>query len=464
MDKFFKLRENGTDVRTEIIAGITTFMTMAYIILVNPSILSITGMDKGAVFVATILAAAIATLIMGFVANVPYAQAPGMGLNAFFTFTIVLGLGFSWEQALAMVFICGLINIAITATKVRKMIILAIPESLQYAISGGIGLFIAYIGLKSAHFLDFTVEAPNVLVALEDGGVVAKDIVPALVNFTDKTSLLALIGLILIAVLMLLKVKGSILIGIILTTIIGIPMGVTQVPDISATSFVPPSLAPTFLKLDIAGLFADPTKLFLVLSTILAFSITDTFDTIGTFLGTGRKTGIFDEKDEESLHKGKGFSSKLDRALFADATATSIGALLGTSNTTTYVESAAGIAEGGKTGLTSVTTAVLFIAALFFSPLALMVPGAATAPALIIVGLLMMESIGKIKWDEFEVAISAFFTVLFMPLTYSISNGVAAGFVFYVLTKLVKGKAKDVHPIMYIVTGLFILNFIFAAL
>jgi AGZA family xanthine/uracil permease-like MFS transporter len=464
MDKFFKLKENGTNVRTEIIAGLTTFMTMAYIILVNPSILSITGMDKGAVFVATILAAAIATLIMGLIANVPYAQAPGMGLNAFFTFTVVLGLGFTWQQALAMVFICGLINILITATKIRKMIILAIPESLQYAISGGIGLFIAYIGLKSAHFLNFTAEAPNILTKFEDGGVVAKDVIPAMVNFTDKASLLALIGIVLIAVLMLLKVKGSILLGIVLTTIIGIPMGVTQMPDLSAASFVPPSLGPTFFKLDLGGLFADPSKFFLIITTILAFSLTDTFDTIGTFLGTGRKTGIFDTKDEASLHSGKGFSSKLDRALFADATATSIGALLGTSNTTTYVESAAGIAAGGKTGLTSVTTAVLFIAALFFAPLALMVPGAATAPALIIVGLLMMESIGKIKWDDFEIAISAFFTVIIMPFTYSIANGVAAGFVFYVITKLVRGKAKEVHPVMYIVTVLFILNFIFAAL
>ncbi len=461
MDKFFKLQQYGTNVRTEIIAGITTFVTMGYIIFVNPNILSATGMDKGAVTVATILAAAIATLIMGFVANVPYAQAPGMGMNAFFTFTVCFGLGFSWQQALAMVFICGIINILITVTRVRKMIIEAIPESLQYAISGGIGLFIAYIGLKEAHFLNFTSEAPNILTKMDDGGVVAKDVIPALVNFSDKVSLLALIGVILTVVLMLLKVRGSILIGIIGTTIIGIPMGVTNV-NLSGMGFAVPSLAPTFLQLDLAGLFAEPGKIFLVLTTILAFSLSDTFDTIGTFLGTGRKTGIFDAKDEEALHKGKGFSSRLDKALFADATATSIGALMGTSNTTTYVESAAGIGAGGKTGLTSVVVAILFLASLFVAPLVGIVPAAATAPALIVVGILMMESIAKVRWDDFEDAASAFFTAVIMPFTYSIANGVAAGFLFYVITKLVKGKAKEVHPIMYIVTLLFILNFVFA--
>lgn len=468
MDRFFKLKENGTNVRTEIMAGLTTFITMAYIIFVNPNILSLAGMDRDAVFVATIIAAAIGTLVMGLVANVPFAQAPGMGLNAFFTFTVVGAMGFPWQQALAIVFICGLINIIITATSIRKMIIKAIPESLQYAISGGIGLFITYVGLKSAHFLNFTMEGANVIgePIIQDGKIVsavAKDIVPAIVNFTDPASLLALIGLVIIVVLMLLKVSGSILIGIILTTIIGIFMGVTNV-DLAGKSFLPPSIAPTFLKLDIAGLFADPSKLFLVLTTILSFSLSDTFDTIGTFLGTGRKSGIFDKKDEESLHSGKGFSSKLDKALFADATATSIGALFGTSNTTTYVESAAGIAAGGRTGLTSVVTGILFLASLFIAPLAGIVPSAATAPALIVVGILMMEPMAKIKWDSFEEAASAFFTAIVMPFTYSIANGVAAGFIFYVITKIVKGKAKDVHPIMYIVCLMFVLNFIFGAL
>lgn len=458
LDKLFGLKASGTNARTEILAGITIFVTMAYIMFVNPAILSIAGMDKGAVFVATILAAAIATFIMAFVANVPYAQAPGMGLNALFTFTVCLGMGIPWEQALAIVFICGLINIVITVTKIRKMIIYAIPKSLQYAISGGIGLFIAYIGFMGGHLLSFTPDS-------EAGptGAFSK-VVPALVDFTSPDSLLTIIGLVIIVVLMLLKVKGAILIGVIASTIIGIPMGVTVLPEISASSFLPPSLAPTFFKLDIAGLFADPSQLFKILALILTFSLADTFDTIGTFLGTGRKSGIFDQLDEEALQKGKGFSSKLDRALFADATATSIGAVLGTSNTTTYVESAAGIAAGGKTGLTSATVGILFLLSLFISPFALMVPSAATAPALIIVGILMAESIGKINWEDLPEAIPAFFTAVAMPFAYSISTGVAVGFIFFCLAKICTKKAKEVHPIMYIVTGIFLLNYLITAL
>lgn len=458
MDKFFQLKENGTNARTEILAGVTTFVTMAYIMFVNPLILSTTGMDQGAVFVATVLAAAIATFIMAFVANVPYAQAPGMGLNAFFTYTVCLGMKIPWEQALAIVFICGIINIIITVTKVRKMIIYAIPQSLQYAISGGIGLFIAYIGFIDGGLLAFTPQGEADAV-----GNFGK-VVPALVTFTKPESVLTLIGVVIIAVLMLLRVKGAILIGVLAATIIGIPMGVTQTSGLATASFVPPSLVPTFLKLDIAGLFSDPSQIMKILTLILAFSLSDTFDTIGTFLGTGRKTGIFDAKDEEDLKKGHGFSSRLDKALFADATATSIGALLGTSNTTTYVESAAGIAAGGKTGLTSATVGVLFVLSLFLSPIALMVPGSATAPALIIVGILMMESFAKIKWDQFDEALSAFFTAVVMPFAYSIATGVAAGFIFYVVTKIFRGKAKEVHPIMYIVTGLFLLKYVIDAL
>lgn len=464
MEKFFKLKENNTNVRTELLAGLTTFLTMAYIIFVNPTILAQTGMDKGAIFVATILAAAIGTFIMAFVANVPFAQAPGMGLNAFFTFTVVFGLGFTWQQALAMVFICGIINIIITVTKIRKMIIKGIPESLQYAISGGIGLFIAYIGVKQAHFLQFTGEGYNKVVALGDGGVF-KDVVPAIVNFKDPVAQVALIGLVITLVLMFLRVKSAILIGIVATTVAGIFFKVTTVPDFSTISFAIPSLAPTFLKLDFAGLFGDPSKVFIALTTIFAFSLTDTFDTIGTFLGTGKKSGIFDAKDEAAFESGKtGFGSKLERALFADATATSIGSLLGTSNTTTYVESAAGISQGGRTGLTSTTVGVLFLFCLFLAPIAGMVPGAATAPALIVVGILMAESLGKIHWDDFEIAVASFMTVALMPFTYSITTGVAAGFIFYCLAKLVKGKAKEVHPILYIVTGLFILSYVINAL
>ena len=398
LEKQFQLKENKTNVRTEFIAGLTTFFTMAYIIFVNPGMLGETGMPEGGVYVATILAAVIATLIMGLVANVPYAQAPGMGLNAFFTYTVCFGMGFSWQQALAMVFICGVINIIITATQIRKMIIKAIPKSLQYAIGGGIGLFIAYIGFINAGFIEF------------GAGI------PALVNFTDANAQLALIGLVITAVLMILKLKGSILLGIAITTIIGIPMGVTNL-DFSASQFNISDISQTFFALDIGGLFADPGKVFLVLTTILAFSLSDTFDTIGTFIGTGRKSGIFDDKDEADLFQGKGFKSKMDKALFADATATSIGALLGTSNTTTYVESAAGIGVGGKTGLTSVFTAALFLLALVFAPVAGIVPGAATAPALIIVGILMMDSFGKIEWGNFDEALPAFFTAVVMPFS-----------------------------------------------
>ncbi|MBP2023493.1 AGZA family xanthine/uracil permease-like MFS transporter [Clostridium punense] len=463
MDKFFKLKENGTNVKTEALAGLTTFLTMAYVIFVNPIILSQAGMDKGAVFVATILAAVIGTFIMGFVANVPFALAPGMGLNAFFTFTVVFGLGFTWQQALAMVFICGIINIIITVTNIRKMIIVAIPESLQYAISGGIGLFIAYIGVKQAHFLQFTGEAVNKVAALGEGGVF-NDVVPAMVNFKDPVAQLALIGLIITIVLMILEVKSSILVGILATTVIGIFFGVTQVPASGVMNFDIPSLSPTLFKLDFAGLFSDPGKIFLALTTIFAFSLTDTFDTIGTFLGAGKKSGIFDNSEDYSLAKStKGFSSKLERALFADATATSIGALLGTSNTTTYVESTAGISQGGRTGLASVVTGILFLLCLFIAPIAGMVPGAATAPALIVVGILMAESLQKIEWSDLEIAIPAFFTIAFMPFTYSITNGVAAGFIFYCIAKLLKKKGKEVHPILYIVTVLFILSYLISA-
>ncbi|MEG0774005.1 NCS2 family permease [Clostridium sp.] len=464
MDKFFKLKENGTDVKTEALAGLTTFLTMAYIIFVNPIILSQAGMDKGAVFVATILAAVIGTFIMGFVANVPFALAPGMGLNAFFTFTVVFGLGFTWQQALAMVFICGIINIIITVTKIRKMIIVAIPESLQYAISGGIGLFIAYIGVKQAHFLQFTGEAVNKVAALGEGGVF-QDVIPAMVNFKDPVAQLALIGLVITIVLMILEVKSAILFGILATTFIGVFFGVTQVPELGSMNFKVPSLEPTLFKLDFAGLFSDPGKIFLALTTIFAFSLTDTFDTIGTFLGAGKKSGIFDSNEDYSLNKnGKGFSSKLERALFADATATSIGALLGTSNTTTYVESTAGISQGGRTGLTSVFTGIFFLLCLFIAPIAGMVPGAATAPALIVVGILMAESLQKIEWSDLGIAIPAFFTVAFMPFTYSITNGVAAGFIFYCIAKLLKKKGKEIHPILYIVTGLFILSYLISAM
>ena len=461
MDKFFKLKASGTNVKTEIIAGITTFFTMAYIIFVNPSILSDAGMSWDGVFVATIIATVAGTLVMALVANVPYAVAPGMGLNAFFTYTVCFGLGFQWQEALAMVFICGIINVLITVTKVRKLIIKAIPESLQLAIGGAIGLFIAYIGIKNAGFLEYGVTSDFV----SPGA----DVVPGLVNFSEPGALIALAGLVIIVVLLLLKVKGAMLIGIIGATLIAVVTGFVSLPPVSEmfvnkTGAVKGVAFAFFGDPGIGSLFADPSKILSVILIIFAFSLSDTFDTIGTFIGTGRKTGIFDEADEKALYESAGFKSKMDKALFADSIATSVGALAGTSNTTTYIESAAGIGVGGKTGLASVVTAILFILCLPFMSLFGIVPAQATAPALIVVGVLMAESFAGIKWNEIDESLPAFITVLIMAFAYNISYGIAAGFIFYCIAKIVKGKAKEVHPILYVSTLLFILNFIVLAL
>ena len=450
MEKFFKLRENGTTVSKEIVAGITTFFAMSYIIAVNPALLSQSGMEWGAVFIATIIAAVIGTLIMGLVANVPYAQAPGMGLNAFFVFTVCFQLKFTWQQALSMVFICGLINILITVTKVRKSIITAIPKSLQNAIGGGIGVFIAYLGFINVGMINF-----------EDG-------VPALSTINQPGYYVFLIGLVLTIILHLLNVKGGIFIGIVITTLIGIPFGVTSTAEAmgfkEAIGQLPQTFGVIFTKEGIPSLFADASKLPLVLITIFAFSMSDTFDTIGTFIGTGRRTGIFSEEDERALENKPGFSSKMDKALFADATATSIGAIFGTSNTTTFVESAAGIGVRGRTGLTSVVTAICFVISAFFAKYISAIPSAATAPALVLVGFLMIASFAEVKWDDITEAIPAFFAGIFMALTYSISYGIAAGFIFYCLVKVIKKEARDIHPIIWIVSFLFILNFILLAL
>ena len=346
MEKFFKLKENKTTVSTEVMAGITTFFAMAYIIAVNPNTLSQAGMEWGAVFLATIISAVIGTLIMGLVANVPYAQAPGMGLNAFFVYTVCFQLGFTWQQALSMVFICGLINIFITVTRIRKIIIKAIPQFLQNAIGGGIGVFIAYLGFLNVGFITF------------DSGV------PAIATINQPVLWVFLIGLVLAVIMTLKNVKGGILIAIVVTTLLGIPFGVTVTTDTvsfgDALAALPSTFGVIFTADGLPSLFADAARIPLVLITIFAFSMSDTFDTIGTFIGTGRRSGIFSEEDEKALENGSGFSSKMDKALFADATATSIGAIFGTSNTTTYVESAAGIGAGGRTGLTSVVTAICF--------------------------------------------------------------------------------------------------------
>ena len=449
MEKFFKLKENGTNVRTEIMAGLTTFFAMAYILFVNPDILSQSGMPWGAVFLATIIASIIGTLVMGLVANVPYAQAPGMGLNAFFVYTVCFGLGFTWQQTLSMVFICGLVNILITVTKVRKYIIKAIPLSLQNAIGGGIGLFVAYIGFLNVGFINF------------DAGV------PAMATLNNPTLWVFCIGLVITIILMLLKVKGAMLIGIILTTLIGIPFGETSLGASVSFSQACKDLPTTFLAIfrpeGLPSLFTDMQKLPLVLITIFSFSITDTFDTIGTFIGTGRRSGIFSEEDEALMDARPGFKSRLDKALFADATATSIGALFGTSNTTTFVESAAGIGAGGRTGLTSVVVAVCFAASAFLAKLVSAVPSAATAPVLVLVGVLMASSFKDVDWSDLDEAVPAFFAGLFMALCYSISYGIALGFITYCIVKICRKKVREVHPILWVCTALFILNFILLA-
>ena len=450
MERFFKLKENGTKFSTEVVAGITTFFAMAYIIVVNPSILSQAGIEWGAVFLATIISAVIGTLVMGLFANVSYAQAPGMGLNAFFTYTVCFGLGFTWKQALSMVFICGLLNIIMTITKVRKHIIKSIPRSLQNAIGGGIGIFVAYIGFLNVEFINFGAGVPGMSYVKS----------PALILFV--------IGLVLTIVLQVLKVKGAILIGIVVTTLIGIPMGVTTTGDTisfsEACAALPGTVGAIFTAEGIPSLFTDMSKLPLALITIFSFSLSDTFDTIGTFIGTGRRSGIFSDEDEKAMETGAGFKSKMDKALFADATATSIGAIFGTSNTTTFVESAAGIGAGGRTGLTSVVTALCFALSAFLATFISAIPSAATAPALVVVGVMMVSSFKEIEWTDFEEAVPAFFAAIFMGLCYSISYGIGTGFITYCIIKITKGKIKEIHPILMIATILFILNFVLLAL
>ena len=441
MEKFFHLKENGTTVSTEIMAGLTTFFAMSYIIIVNPQILSSTGMPWGGVFLATIIAAIIGTLVMGLFANVPYAQAAGMGLNAFFTYTVCFGLGFKWQETLCMVFLCGLINIIITVTKIRKMIIQAIPEVLQNAIGGGIGLFVAYVGFLNVGFFTFTTKS-----AAKSGDTVQAT--PGLAVMNNPTIWLFTIGLVLAIVLTVLKVRG----------------GMANSVSIADTfAQLPQTFGVIFTKDGFPALFSDVSKLPIILLTIFAFSMSDTFDTIGTFIGTGRRTGIFSAEDEKALENGSGFSSKMDKALFADSIATSIGAICGTSNTTTYVESSAGIAAGGRTGLTSVVVAICFALSAFLSPVISAVPSAATAGVLVVVGCMMASSLKEIEWGDISEAIPAFFASVFMAFSYSISYGIAGGFITYCIVKTCKKQAKDVHPVIWVVAVLFILDFIITA-
>lgn len=449
INKFFKLKENNTTIGKEFIAGITTFMAMSYAIFVIPSILSQTGMDYTAVYGATILASIIGTLILGLYANVPYAQSAGIGLASLITYTICGNLGYTWQEAIAMVFVCSIINLLITFTSIRKRIIKSIPEFIQEAITVGIGLFIAYIGLVNAGIISFAASS------ITHG--IANDVVPQLSNFSDKSVILALIGIIITIILVVKKVKGSFLISIILTTLIGIPLGVTGVPDFSNYTIIP-DISSTFLKMDLQGLFSVQSSILIVVMTIFTLCISDLFDTIGVFIGTGKKSGIF------KVEKGSKMPKKLERAIIADACGTFFAAILGTSNVTTYIESSSGIEAGGRTGLTSVFTAICFALTLLLAPLIKCVPMAALAPVLVVVGASMLENISKIDFKNLVIGIPAFFVIVMMPLGYSISTGIQFGFITYAITSLVTGKGKDVSIIVYVFSVLFIVQYIINAI
>ncbi|MFS8652376.1 MAG: NCS2 family permease [Caldibacillus sp.] len=429
MKKYFEFEKLGTDFRTETIAGITTFLAMAYILFVNPDILSQAGMDKGAVFTATALAAALGTLVMGLVAKYPVALAPGMGLNTFFTFGVVIGMGIEWQVALAGVLISGVVLVLLTLTRIREIVINAIPDDLKLAVSAGIGMFIAFIGLKNA----------GIVVANPDTGV-------TLGNLMEPTVLLAIFGLFVSVILLTLGFKAGIFYGMVITAVAGMLFGLIELPK-SIISF-PPSIESTFGQsiLHLDQIF-KPELLFVILSLMFV----DFFDTAGTLMAVASEAGI--------MENGK--LPRAGRALVSDSSGTVIGAILGTTSTTSYVESTAGVAAGGKSGFTAVVTAICFLFALFFSPLLTIVTSAVTSPALILVGVMMAVQLKNINWDQFEIAVPAFFTAIMMPFTGSIANGMAAGFVFYPITMVLKGKAKEVHPIMWILAVCFALYFIF---
>ncbi len=432
MEKFFKLKEHGTSVRTELIAGLTTFLTMAYILAVNPGILGDSGMARGAVFTATALAAALASILMGVLANLPVALAPGMGLNAFFTYTVVLGMGYSWQTALTAVFLEGILFILLSVVNVREAIIDSVPTNLKKAVAVGIGLFITLIGLKGAGII---VANPATLVSL---GTV-----------TEGSALLAVVGILITAALYALKVPGSILIGIFATTIIGIPMGIT-IPAGGWSSWSPVSMpdAPLFMKFDFSNVLT--LKFFTV---FFSFLFVDIFDTVGTLVGVTQQAGLVG-KD--------GKIPRVKQALLSDAVGTVAGALLGTSTVTSYVESTAGVASGGRTGLTAVSTGVLFLLALVFSPLFLLIPAAATAPALVVVGFLMMQAVVGINFTDPTEGLPAFITIVMMPFAYSIAEGIVYGVLSYVVLKTLTGKAKSIPVFTWILFAVFILRFFIA--
>ena len=451
MENFFKLKEHGTDVKTEVIAGLTTFMTMAYILAVNPSILGATGMDTGAIFTATALASAIGSFCMALFANLPFVLSAGMGLNAYFAYTVVLGMGYSWEVALTAVFVEGIIFIILSLTNVREAFFNAIPASLKVAVSVGIGLFITFIGLQNAHIV---VDGSTLVGLFSFNGSVKAG------TFQSEgiTVVLALIGLLITAFLVIKNVKGNILLGILITWVLGIICQLTglYVPNAEAGFYslipsgiisAPASVAPTLFKMDFSAI---ASLNFVVV--VFAFLFVDIFDTLGTLIGCATKANMLDKEGKLPGIKG---------ALMADAVGTTVGACLGTSTITTFVESSSGIAEGGRTGLTSIVSGLLFILALFFSPVFLAIPSFATAPALIVVGFFMMQSVAKINWSDMLEAIPAFICIFAMPFMYSISEGISFGVISFVVLNAVAGKAKKITPLMWVLAVLFILKYIF---
>lgn len=451
MEKFFKLKEKGTDVRTEMIAGITTFMTMAYILAVNPSILGATGMDSGAIFTATALASAIASFCMAFLANLPFVLSAGMGLNAYFAYTVVLGMGYSWEVALTAVFAEGLVFILLSLTNVREAIFNAIPQTLKYGVSVGIGLFICFIGLQNAHI---AVDSSTLVTIFS----FSQSVKAGTFNSEGITVLLALIGIIITGYLVIKGVKGNILIGIFVTWILGILCQLAGIyvpnPDAGFYSLIPSgvvsmpaSIAPTLFKFDFSIIAEHPLDFF---SVLFAFLFVDIFDTLGTLIGCASKADMLDEDGKLPEIKG---------ALLADSIGTMVGACLGTSTITTFVESSSGIAEGGRSGLTAVVSGIFFLLALFFSPIFLAIPSFATAPALVIVGFLMIQQVVKVEWNDLLEAIPAYIAIFAMPFLYSISEGISLGIISYVLLHVLSGKGKSVTPLMYVLAILFVLKY-----
>ena len=457
MEKFFKLKENGTDVKTEIIAGITTFMTMAYILAVNPDILSYAEMDRGAVFTATAIASFLGTALMALFANYPFALAPGMGLNAYFTYSVVLGKGYSWQTALTAVFVEGIIFIALSVTNVREAIFNAVPRNLKSAVSVGIGLFIAFIGLQNAKIVIGGATLVELFSIKGYNSIHAAEGIAGSVNDVGITVLIAIIGVIITALLVVKEVKGNILLGILATWILGIIAQLTGLyvpnPALGLFSVLPdfsnglsiPSIGPVLFKLEF-----DKIMSLNFVVVMFAFLFVDLFDTIGTLIGVSTKAGMLDKDGKLPNIKG---------ALLADAIATTAGAMLGTTTVTTFVESASGVSEGGRTGLTAMTTAVLFAVSLLLSPIFLAIPAFATAPALIVVGFYMFTNVVHIDFSDMTEAIPCYICIVAMPLFYSISEGISMGIISYVLINACTGKAKKVTPLMYVLSILFILKY-----